>query len=267
MIYKNGLATTYNEDCRLTLDLDIKAGSIDLTVTSPPYDNMRKYNGKLVWNYEIFQEVANQLFVATKNGGIVVWVIGDQTKKHSESLTSFKQVLYFKEIGFNVETMIWEKTGSGCLGSNYYYSQNFEYMFILSKGRPKTTNLINDRINKIPSGRVKVNRVNLKGEHYGNNRIIDRKKFGKRTNIWTVNPEKKSSHPAVFPEQLVHDHIISWSNEGDTVLDPFMGSGTTGVACMKLNRRFIGIEKVKDYFDIANKRITEAGGRDIEVIE
>ena len=122
--------------------------SIDLTVTSPPYDNMRSYKG---YDFD-FKNIANELFRITKNGGVVVWIVGDATIKGSETGTSFRQVLYFKEIGFNVETMIWEKTGSGCLGSNKFYNQNFEFMFILTKGMPKTTNFIRDRPNKIKGG-------------------------------------------------------------------------------------------------------------------
>jgi DNA modification methylase len=74
--------------------------------------------------------------------------------------------------------------------------------------------------------------------------------------VWyQQNTKQKGQHPASFPEQLAHDHIISCSNEGDTVLDPFMGSGTTGVACQNLNRSFIGIEMDDGYFAIAKNRI------------
>jgi site-specific DNA-methyltransferase (adenine-specific) len=120
---------------------------IDLTVTSPPYDDLRTYNG---YCFD-FENVAKELFRVTKQGGVVVWNVNDATKNGSETLTSFRQVLFFNQIGFNVETMIWEKTGSGCLGSNKFYGQNFEYMFILTKGMPKTTNLICDRENKVKS--------------------------------------------------------------------------------------------------------------------
>ena len=150
--------------------------------------------------------------------------------------------------------MIWEKTGSGCLGSNKFYGQNFEYNFILTKGFPKTTNLICDRENKIGSGLVKVN-GGLDKTGKGHNRIVKRKPFGKRNNIWRFDTQKKSNHPAPFPEQLANDHIISWSNEGDLVLDPMCGSGTTGKMAKLLKRNFIGIEKDPEYFEIAKKRI------------
>lgn len=223
---------------------------IDLTVTSPPYDGLRDYNGYMF----PFEEIAQELYRVTKMGGVVVWNVNDATKNGSETLTSFRQVLYFKEIGFNVETMIWEKTGSGCLGSNKFYGQNFEYMFILTKGIPKTTNLICDRENKVKSGMVKVN-GGLDKTGKGKDRIVERKPFGKRNNIWRFDTQKNSDHPAPFPEQLANDHIISWSNEGDLVYDPFMGSGTTAKMAHILKRRWIGSEISQEYVDIANKRL------------
>ena len=223
---------------------------VDLVVTSPPYDDLRTYNG---YSFP-FEDIAKELYRVTKKGGVVVWNVNDATKNGSESLTSFKQVLFFNQIGFNVETMIWEKTGSGCLGSNKFYGQNFEYMFILTKGIPKTTNLICDRENKVKSGRVKVNSgIDKTGK--GKHRIVERKPFGKRNNIWRFDTQKNSDHPAPFPEQLANDHIISWSNEGDLVYDPFMGSGTTAKMAILNNRNFIGSEISQEYVYIANKRI------------
>ena len=243
-------------DC-LELMKDIPDGSIDMTMTSPPYDNLRTYNNSLEWGEHIWKPIIEELYRVTKEGGVVVWIVGDATVKGSESLTSFKQALFFKEIGFNTETMIWEKTGNGCLGSNKYYGQNFEYMFIFSKGMPKTTNLICDRENKVKSGNVKVN-GGLDKTGKGKDRIVERKPFGKRNNIWRFDTQKNSDHPAPFPEQLAKDHIISWSNEGDVILDPFAGSGTTGIACLNTNRNYILMEKEEKYFEIIKKRIAEA---------
>jgi site-specific DNA-methyltransferase (adenine-specific) len=223
---------------------------IDLTVTSPPYDDLRTYNG---YCFD-FENVAKELFRITKQGGVVVWNVNDATKNGSETLTSFRQVLYFKEIGFNVETMIWEKTGIGCLGSNKFYGQNFEYMFILTKGTPKTTNLICDRENKVKSGTVKVN-CGLDKTGKGKDRIVERKPFGKRNNIWRFDTQKNSDHPAPFPEQLANDHIISWSNEGDIVYDPFAGSGTTGKMAILNKRKCIMSEISAEYCDIIKKRL------------
>ena len=243
-------------DC-LELMKDIPDGSIDMTMTSPPYDNLRTYNNSLEWGEHIWKPIIEELYRVTKEGGVVVWIVGDATVKGSESLTSFKQALFFKEIGFNTETMIWEKTGNGCLGSNKYYGQNFEYMFIFSKGMPKTTNLICDRENKVKSGNVKVN-GGLDKTGKGKDRIVERKPFGKRNNIWRFDTQKNSDHPAPFPEQLAKDHIIQWSNEGDVILDPFAGSGTTGIACLNTNRNYILMEKEEKYFEIIKKRIAEA---------
>ena len=240
----------YNENCLETMRR-MPNLSIDLTVTSPPYDNMRDYKGYCF----PFEDIARELYRVTKIGGVIVWVVNDQTKDGSESGTSFKQALFFKEIGFNLETMIWEKTGSGALGSNKFYAQNFEYMFVLTKGFPKTTNLICDRENVIKSGSVKVN-GSIGADGKGSSRIVERKPFGKRTNIWRINQQQKSEHPAPFPEQLARDHILTWSNEGDLVYDPFCGSGTTPKLAIELNRNWIASEMSLEYCLLIEKRIS-----------
>ena len=244
-------------DC-LELMKNIPDGSVDLTVTSPPYDNLRTYNGNIEqWNFEKFKEISKELYRITAYGGVIVWIVADATVKGSETGTSFRQALWFMECRFNLhDTMIWEKTGNGCLGSQNAYGQVFEYMFVFSKGKLRTHNLIKDRENKIKSGKVKVNAGLVDGK--GSLRTIERKPFGKRTNIWRINQQQKSEHPAPFPEQLANDHIISWSNEGDTVLDCFMGSGTTGKMAVLNNRHFIGIELEEEYFKIAEERINNA---------
>jgi len=236
---------------------EIPDGSVDLTVTSPPYDNLRSYNGNNeLWGEHVWKAVLVELYRATKDGGVVVWVVGDATIKGSETGTSFKQALHAMECGFNLhDTMIYEKS-QACFGSNNCYLQAFEYMFILSKGKPKTLNFIRDRANK-RSGVESMSEGGLSVDGVKASRIKkEMKAVGKRKNIWEYGVGGgKTGHPAVFPERLAHDHIISWSNEGDTVLDCFMGSGTTGKMALINNRKFIGIEKDAEYFEIASKRI------------
>lgn len=234
--------------------------SIDLTVTSPPYDNLRTYNGSLEWNEAIWKKVIEELYRVTKEGGVVVWVVADATIKGSETGTSFKQALHAIECGFRLhDTMIWEKPGFSSVGSlKTRYAQVFEYMFIFVKGKIKTFNPIKDRINKsygrrVSGTNVSKDRVSHKVSSWGK----EVAKYGQRFNVWKNAAEmnRNITHPAPFPLQLVKDHIISWSNEHDIVFDPFMGSGTTGVACKNLNRKFIGIEKEQNYFNIAKERI------------
>ena len=249
----------YQGDCLEVMSQMID-NSIDLTVTSPPYDNLRTYNNKLVWSWKIFTGIANQLFRVTNKGGVVVWVVGDATINGSETGSSFKQALYFKEIGFNLhDTMIYLKPNFSAVGAlKVRYAQVFEYMFIFTKGKLKTFNPIKDRLNKNvgskKSGTIRQADGTTKSMSSLGKKI---KKYGQRYNVWPITPRFVSGHPAPFPEQLANDHIISWSNEGDTVLDPMMGSGTTGVACKNLNRNFIGIEKDPEYFKIAEHRMTE----------
>ena len=264
----------YNEDCLEGMKR-IPDGSVDLTVTSPPYDNLRAYNGNIEqWSFEKFQQIAKELYRVTKDGGVVVWVVGDATIKGSETGTSFKQALYFMECGFNLhDTMIYEKNGAGAVGSNKCYLQNFEYMFVFSKGKIKTVNLIYDRENKVV-GRMKtnINRNKFTADTGRKYREITTKKLGRRFNVWKYEQTQghdtySKKHPAPFPEQLAQDHIISWSNEGDVVLDPFMGSGTTAKMALLNNRNFIGFEIDKHYCDIANERISEATSNQIELPE
>lgn len=232
--------------------------SIDLTVTSPPYDNLRTYGGH-TWNFE---GVARELFRITKLGGMVVWVVADATVNGSETGTSFRQALFFKECGFNLhDTMIYEVAGTGAKGSNYAYWQAFEYMIVLAKGKPKSINRISDIPNK-NAGATVPGRADVSGKPKPEkpHRV---KELGTRTNIWRycvgyADKSDKTGHPAPFPESLARDHIISWSNEGDTVLDCFMGSGTTGKMAVLNRRNFIGIEIHEPYFTIAQKRIADA---------
>jgi len=234
----------------------IQENSIDLILTSPPYDNLRDYNS---YSFN-FPEISKELYRVTKKGGVLVWVVSDSVIHGSESGTSFRQALHFKEIGYNLhDTMIWEKPNFSNPSRNRYH-QVFEYMFILTKGKPKTFNPILDVVNKygtcwgkntarLPDGTM-VPRPKNPG------RIL-----GMRRNVWknnTVGQDyvcQKQPHPAMMPEKLVRDHITSWSNEGDTVLDPFLGSGTTGMMAVQMKRNFIGMEISEEYVNLARERI------------
>lgn len=229
---------------------------IDLTVTSPPYDNLRTYNG-----YSCdFEGLAKELFRVTKDGGVVVWVVGDATINGSETGTSFRQALYFKDIGFNLhDTMIYFKQNPIPLTHNRY-EQSFEYMFILSKVKPKAFNPIlvkcassGNYKNRRKSGRVAEAAMRDRNE----NTLTKETKIKNNVFVYEIGSFKNETgtHPAPFPEKLAEDHIISWSNRGDIVLDPFMGSGTTAKMALKNERNFIGFELSQEYCDIAEKRI------------
>lgn len=236
--------------------------SIDLTVTSPPYDNLRDYKGYVF----DFENVAKELYRVTKQGGVVVWVVGDATVNGSESGTSFKQALYFKETGFNLhDTMIYQKSNFANPSSTRYH-QIFEYMFIFTKGKIKTFNPIKDKVNSC-AGETNWGK-NSHRQKDGSQTISDKKiynEFGMRLNVWLYNTaygfnskdKEAHKHPAIFPEKLANDHIISWSNEGDVVLDCFMGSGTTAKMAMVNKRNYIGFEISKEYCDLAEKRLEE----------
>jgi DNA modification methylase len=244
--------TIYNEDCLDTMK-GMQDSCIDLTVTSPPYDGLRVYNG-YSFNFDL---VASELYRVTKQGGVVVWIIGDSTTKGSESGTSFRQALGFKEAGFNLhDTMIWRKSNPMPKFRSKRYFDVFEYMFVLSKGQPKTFNPLmqsNKRAGELydytakvkTTGKVRTKKTfNINDERY-------------KDNIWECAVAKnETDHPAVFPESLIADHIKSWSNEGDIVYDPFIGSGTTALAALSLGRNYIGSEISQEYCQIAESRLS-----------
>ena len=249
----------YNMDCLHGLK-QIDNESIDLTITSPPYDDLRTYNNSLIWDEIVWKKVIEELHRITKQGGVVVWVVADKTKNGSETGTSFKQALYFKETGFNLhDTMIYEKVNPIPLTHNRY-EQQFEYMFIFSKGKPKTFNPIMIKCktsgaytNRRKTGRVKEAAARNRDE------ITITKSEKQKGNIWSyITGSKKGetgNHPAPFPEALVKDHITSWSKKGDIVLDPFAGSGTTAKMSLLMDRNFVCFEKEKEYCDIITKRL------------
>jgi site-specific DNA-methyltransferase (adenine-specific) len=248
----------YNENCLDTMN-SMPEESIDLTGTSPPYDDLRTYNG---YSFD-FENVAKGLFKVTKKGGVVVWVVGDQTKDGDKSGTSFRQALYFKEIGFKLhDVIIYEKSGVSPVKNRYYPA--FEYMFVLSKDKIKTFNPICDRPNKWRErwGKTRQRRKadGTMGEKYESKIAPE---FGIRRNIWKYtqgggygsDDKIAYKHPAIFPEKLAEDHILSWSNEGDLVYDPFMGSGTTAKMAKLNNRNYIGSEISGEYINIINNRL------------
>ena len=251
----------YNEDCLDTM-AKMPDNFINLTVTSPPYDNLRQYNG---YSFD-FESIAKELFRVTKQGGVVVWIVGDETVKGSETGTSFKQALFFKEIGFNLhDTMIYQKSNPIPIQHNRY-QPCFEYMFILSKVKPNAVNpIMENTVN--PSGKLTITQREKDGsKKHGSGYGYKRNSKRYRHNVWKYNVGKNQTtkdsvafeHPAIFPEQLANDHIISWSNEGDLVYDPFMGSGTVAKMCILNNRNWIGSEISSEYCEIIEERIKKA---------
>jgi DNA modification methylase len=240
---------------------------VDLTVTSPPYDNLRTYKDDIdkTWGEHIWKPIIKELYRVTKKGGVVVWVVNDATINGSETGTSFRQALYAMECGFNLhDTMIYERVSPFPQDNRYHPS--FEYMFIWSKDAPKTFNLLTEkRLAKNGASTFRTKKGDLKTS---DNKAIERRKKANesdlvaRKNIWKINAGSSSTndeiafkHPATFPELLASEHIYSWSNEGDLVYDPFMGSGTTAKMAHIYKRNWIGSEMSQEYVDLANKRL------------
>ena len=256
--YEDESVTIYHGDCKEILP---KLPKVDLVVTSPPYDNLRDYGG-YGFDIGILPEL---LYDSILDGGYCVWVIGDQVVNGGESGNSFRQVLRFMDVGFNLhDTMVFQKNNSS-LPDPTRYSQEFEFMFILSRGKPNVFNPIKDRHRKFFGKSYYTKKRDISGmmskAPRGTN-IQD----NKRGNVWLydVGLNKGAAdkiafqHPATFPEKLAADHILSWSNLGDTVLDPFLGSGTTAYCAKKLNRKCIGIEIEEKYCEIAAKRCRQS---------
>jgi len=225
---------------------DIDDESIDMVLTSPPYDNLKEYEGYVF----DFKPIVKELYRVLKPNKVVVWVVGDAVIDGSETGTSFKQALYFKEVGFNIhDTMIYEKNSSTfpAQRDGNRYTQIFEYMFVFSKGKPDG-NLLCDKENR------------CKGLTSFDGKIPPVPEHSPRVNIWKYNTSfnDKNEHPAVFPDMLAIDHIKSWSNVGDVILDPMCGSGTTPKASYEFGRDYIGMDISRRYCEIARHRIKNA---------
>ena len=252
----------YNMDCIEGMRR-METRSVDLVITSPPYDNLRLYGGTAAdWNFDKFKAVAIEIARVLKQGGVCVWVVGDATCEGSESGTSFRQALYFKdECGLLLyDTMLYMKANP-IPKTQRRYEQMFEYMFVLSKGKPTTFNPIMEKCVRAGKpqqwGRsINTDEKTAKYLRADDVQITRETKIHGNAFIYAIggNPTK---HPAVFPERLALDQVYSWSNEGEVVLDPFMGSGTTAIACIKERRHFIGFELSQEYFNKAVRRIKD----------
>ena len=254
----------YNIDCIDGLK-QLDDNSVQLVVTSPPYDNLRTYKG---YSFP-FNDIVKELYRVVDDGGVVVWVVGDGTVDGGETGTSFRQALYFMENGFKLhDTMIYQKHNqTPNTGNGIRYQQSFEYMFVFSKGKPKTVHLLTEprrnSCNDKRTSRMIRRQRNIDGE-FEEEHLYLIKQVVPKSNIWnykvglynTSSDKVAFKHPAIFPEQLAIDHILSWSNENDLVLDIFMGSGTTAKASILTNRNYIGFEISEEYCKIANERIT-----------
>jgi DNA modification methylase len=258
--YQDDAVTLYCSDNIKCMN-QIEDDAIDLVVTSPPYDNLRTYGGHS-WDFE---GVAQQLWRVIKPGGVVVWVVADATINGSETGTSFRQALRFMDIGFRLhDTMICEKVGPFLPLTHNRYEQVSEFMFVLSKGKPNSWNGIKQPC--VSFGRGFCAGSTRQGGDAS--RELNTQEAVKETrlrgNVWQVmagangQPDKIAlNHPATFPESLARDHILSWSSEGDTVLDPFSGSGTTCKMAKHNGRKAIGIEINKEYCEIAVQRLSQ----------
>jgi site-specific DNA-methyltransferase (adenine-specific) len=232
-------------------------GVVDLTVTSPPYDDLRDYKG---YSFD-FENIATQLYRVTATGGIVVWVIGDKING-GRSLTSFRQGLFFQELGFSMhDVMIYQKKNTPFMRSNAY-TNAYEFMFVLSKGKPNTFNPLKTKTARHGKEMLVHNK---KADGVNKKVLKELKKEKTRINIWsyavgyggTTTDKIAFRHPAVFPEKLASEHILSWTDPGDLVFDPMCGSGTTGKMALTHRRRFIGVDISEEYVAIAKERIKE----------
>ena len=255
----------YNADC-ITHMQSMPDNSIDLVVTSPPYDNLRTYNSDTTdWNFDTFQSVADNLFRILKDCGVIVWIVSDATINGSETGSSFRQALYFNDIGLNLhDTMIWNKQSTTHPEARRYYD-SFEYMFVFVKSPTGgvcdiTANLLKDRKNLWSEMPLAGTKRKADGSTKYFNKGTTFNEYGVRFNVWNqtcARGKELTGHPAQMPIQLAVDHIKTWSNAGDIVFDPFLGSGTTAIACLETGRRFIGCEINQEYFELAEQRIKD----------
>ena len=259
--YDQERISIYHGDCVDVLSTLPKA---DLILTSPPYGTLRDYGGHgFDW-----RRVVSAIVPALKPGGVIVWVVADQTIDGSESGESFRQALYFMDYGLRLhDTMIYERTGMTNPTPNRYHNM-YSFMFIFSEGAPRTFNAIIDHPATSPGRtrshagfRTRSGLLPSRPGHYTQAAMT------KRSNIWRIYAGSNHSapdflaahqHPAIFPLALARDHISTWTNPGDLVIDPMCGSGTTLRAAKDLDRRAIGIDIHEPYCALAGQRMDEA---------
>ena len=255
---KTKLDNIYRSDC-VEFMKSMDENSVDLTVTSPPYDELRDYKG---YSFD-FESIAKQLFRVTKKGGVVVWVVGDKIKKGNKTLTSFKQSLFFQQIGFNVhDVMIYRKKNTPFMRSNAY-TNCFEFMFVFSKDSPKT--FIPLKVKTVRQGKEMLP-FNKGADGVNKKSLGELKPEKTMTNIWeyavgyggSTSDRLAFEHPAIFPERLAEDHILSWTKVGDVVFDPMCGSGTTCKMAAFNKRHYLGCDISQEYVELAKKRLKNA---------
>lgn len=256
----------FRGDCESVMDKMIEDGTkVDLIVTSPPYDNLRTYNDSSSWNFEKFQSIADRIGKVLADGGVCVWVVGDASVNGSETGTSLRQALYFVDtVGLKLhDTMIYEKNSSTfpARRDGNRYTQIFEYMFVFSKGKPRVGHLICDKPNKWAGHTSWGDQVIYESDGSRKNlgKVRPVPDFSPRTNIWkyTVGFNGRKGHPAQFPDKLAEDHILTWTDAGDLVFDPFLGSGTTAIAAIRHGRKYIGSEIDPEYFSMCERYVKE----------
>lgn len=250
----------YNEDCCKTM-AKMPDNYFNFCLTSPPYDSLRCYGNKSTWNFSVFQKIALELIRTLKNGGVIIWNVNDATMDGSETGTSFKQALFFKDNGLRLhDTMIFAKNNPPPLNHNRY-DPAFEYLFVFSKGKPKVFNPILEKC--VNSGKT-INRISntkaLTEKKYaircrGEVSKIKEYKYHKNIFYYNVGQGNTGCHTAPFPKQLAEDMIFSWTKEGDLIYDPFAGSGTTLLVAKEMNRNFIGSEIYKEYYKFIKSKI------------
>lgn len=232
--------------------------SVDLIFTSPPYFNAKEYshyntyNDYLDWLKEVFTEcyrVIEEGRMCCVNISVVIEPRAKRSEESKRIALPFHFVNLMESIGFKfLEDIIWVKPDGSAKNRNgrffqdrqpVQYKPNIvnEYIFVFQK----PMNGLIDKIVRNYIGDIK--EKSLVEDGY------------ERTNVWCINPETKSKHPAPFPLELSDKIIKYYSYVNDTVLDPFMGSGTTAVSAINMNRNYIGFEKESIYCDMANKRI------------
>ena len=226
---------------------------IDLTVTSPPYFNAREYSQ--YENYQkyldVLESIFTQVFRVTKPSRMVIVnlspIIVERRKRSEQSYRipiPFHFVPLMEKIGFEfLEDIIWKKPEGSAVKRNGGFFQHrkpvaykpnlvTEYILVFKKPAP----FLIDKV--------------LKNEPVSDCEI-------EWTNVWSIQPETKSKHPAPFPEELAKKCISYYSYKGDTVLDCFCGSGTTPKMARLLNRHYIGIDTSVEYVALTNERLAQ----------
>lgn len=238
--------------------------SVQLVVTSPPYNLGKEYESRLEMSEYLNQQqnVISNCVRVLKPGGSICWQVGNYVD--NGEILPLDILLYpiFSSLGLHLRNRIIWHFGHG-LHTTRRFSGRYEVILWFTKGQDYVFNLDNVRVpQKYP------NKRHFKGPKRGE---LSGNPLGKNpSDVWDIpnvkaNHVEKTDHPCQFPVELIERLVLSLTDVGDWVFDPFLGVGTTAIAALIHERKAIGAEIISHYVDIARSRVAKAESGELRI--